>query len=59
MRAIKLIRLHPAVYDELEEVRLKRETFSQAVARLLRAYVTLNNALRDSGVQELGNPKGR
>lgn len=52
MRQSKQIRLNQEVYDELEEVRLKRETFSQVVARLIRAYTTLNNVLKDAGVQE-------
>lgn len=58
MKQSKLIRLNVEVYDELEEILLKRETFSQGVARLIRAYTALNSVLKSSGAQELTNPKG-
>jgi len=34
----KTIKIQPDTYQELDEIRRKGETFSQAVSRLLRIY---------------------
>lgn len=40
----KLIRVEQQVYDELEELRDKRETFSQVIERLLSTIRPLREA---------------
>jgi len=52
----KLIRLDQEVYDELDEIRLKRETFSNAVWRLLRLNEQMRKMLMNLGGQL---PKGK
>jgi len=37
----KTIKVEDRVYDRLEEIREKRETFSEAVERLLKVYDTI------------------
>ena len=37
----RTIRLEERVYNDLEGIREKRETFSQAVERIIRVYVTM------------------
>ena len=52
----KLIRLDQEVYDELDEIRLKHETFSNAVWRLLRLNEQMRKMLMNLGGQL---PKGK
>jgi len=47
----KLIRLDLEVYDELDEIRIKRETFSNAVWRLLRLNEQMRKMLKNLGGQ--------
>ena len=42
----KTIRVDDQVYDQLEELREKRETFSEVIARALNAYNTIRG-IRD------------
>lgn len=46
-REYKMIRLDPEVYNELELFRLKRETFSDAVFRLLGLNEQMSQMLKD------------
>ena len=45
----KLIRLDLEVYGELDEFRFKRETFSNAVWRLLKVYAQMRRMLKNLG----------
>jgi len=47
----KLIRLDLEVYGELDEFRFKRETFSNAVWRLLKVYAQMRRMLKNLGGQ--------
>ena len=42
----KTIRVSDQVYNQLEELRDKRETFSQVIARTVNAYITIQG-IRD------------
>lgn len=42
----KTIRVDDQVYNELEELRDKRETFSEVIARTVNAYLTIRG-IRD------------
>ncbi|MBA7577586.1 hypothetical protein ES708_19439 [subsurface metagenome] len=42
----KTIRVDDKVYNELEELRDKRETFSEVIARTVNAYITIRG-IRD------------
>ena len=46
-RAYKMIRLDPEVYNDLELFRNKRETFSDAVFRLLCLHRQMRSLLKD------------
>jgi len=59
----KQIRLEDEVYEKLESIRDKRETFSEVVGRLIKIYDSLglltstiqgNKALRESQAKKLG-----
>lgn len=41
----RTIKVDNQVYEQLEQLRRKRETFSQAVDRLLKVYETLSQAV--------------
>ena len=45
----KLIKLHDDTYARLDEVREKRETFSQVVDRLLDLYIMLEDVSKTLG----------
>jgi predicted CopG family antitoxin len=55
----KSIKLDDQVHKDLEEVQQKRETFSQAVARLIKFYRDVTNLVWDHGVQHSGSPDPR
>lgn len=42
----KTIRVEDQVYNDLEELRDKRETFSEVIARTVNAYITIQG-IRD------------
>lgn len=46
------IKLDDATYRALESIRQKRETFSETVARLIRAYAAIVQATRQPAQQE-------
>jgi predicted CopG family antitoxin len=56
----KSIKLDDQVHKDLEEVQHKRETFSQAVARLIKFYQDVTNLVWTHGVEHAAppNPKG-
>lgn len=45
----KTIRLEDEVYNDLDEIREKRETFSQVVARIIRVYATIKDVSDNLG----------
>jgi hypothetical protein len=51
----KMVRLDPEVYNDLEQFRLKKETFSSAVFRLLCMHNQMRTMLKDlAGQKEEG-----
>jgi len=52
----KSIKLDDKVYSELEEVRLKKETYSQAVARLINHYRDLTKLAWSHTGEHPGTP---
>lgn len=55
----KSIKLDDKVHKDLEELRLKRETFSQAVARLIKFYREVTNLVWVHGVEHTGPPEAK
>ena len=53
----KTIKLENSIYHRLEEVRKKRETFSEAVDRLLGVYETLMSVKTTLGPSHYLNEK--
>lgn len=47
----KTIRLEDEVYNDLDAIREKRETFSQAVARIIRVFTTIKDVSDTLGPQ--------
>ncbi len=45
----KTIRVRNQVYNELEELRDKRETFSEVIERLIKLYSTMRNVSDNLG----------
>jgi predicted CopG family antitoxin len=56
----KTIKLEDQVHKDLEEVQHKRETFSQAVARLIKFYRDVTNLVWSHGMDKTGpgDPRG-
>lgn len=46
-REYKMVRLDPEVYNDLEQFRLKKETYSSAVFRLLCLHKQMRMMLKD------------
>jgi predicted CopG family antitoxin len=55
----KTIKLDDQVHRDLEEVQQKRETFSQAVARLIKFYREVTNLAWTHGVEHTGPPDAK
>lgn len=45
----KTIRVRNQVYNELEELRDKRETFSEVILRLIKLYITMQSVSGNLG----------
>lgn len=55
----KSIKLDDQVHKDLEELQHKRETFSQAVARLIKFYWGVTGLVWSHGIDHTGPPETR
>ncbi len=55
----KVIKLEDHIYNRLEEIRNKRETFSQAVERIIKVVDGLDDIIRVLGGTRANEQSGR
>ena len=55
----KSIKLEDQVHKDLEGIQLKKETFSQAVARLIKFHREVTNLVWTHGMDHTGPPEAK
>jgi predicted CopG family antitoxin len=55
----KTIKLDDQVHKDLEDLQLKRETFSQEVARLIKFHREVTNLVWAHGMDHTGPPEAK